>query len=966
MWKYYKTFTSIFTLLLISAGCTRVDEPTAVTGNQVMTLNLSGYAGTTSDSESTIHSAYVYIFNPGGILENPGNIAVSGSSVIDGAGNLDASWTVPVGKKKVYVITNPPASMESRIPVSGSPDENTVTSLMALHTDFASDLEATKTKGFLMTGVKEINVTNEGSSADMEIEHRHAKIELNIRPSADMSDDAVTVKSVALIRQNWDLTFFGEAAVQQQEDKEVQEVNMPLQNGTEEYTHVCSFYTGPRPVSIDTRPLALDIELDINGVNDHYLVYLNTGATGGGTVNADENPIAIESNHLYRINTTLSQQSISFGITVEDWTDEAVEGNIGGADIGIDSCIVLKPGHENTVSLHSFNGEVTIRLSDKARSLGFAIKDADVTTGDLQIEAGSGLSDIVIQTPQKYFGGEEYYMTVLSGGLRYRLPLRPFIKNSRFEVTGDFGFTYEGGQKGYTVVSVGNYDDESMKIAIPWSAEFSEDGTEWMQDKPEWVTEFTSQGEEEIKEYNTSVSRQTVVYSDPHNEVLQNAAPVTGKNLAANPNGSITTANCYIVNAPGSYTLPVVYGNGIVNGQDNRTAYYGCIDSDFNSMTSAYIADNTHLNLSNPEAVLVWTDAEGLVQNVKLVNNKTISFDIPQDKIRQGNAVIAFKTAGRIRWSWHIWVTDYVPFLLDAEPYDPDVTPKDKRIMNNDNEAFYIMPVNLGWCDGEKSSYARRDIKIRFTQEYTGDTLESDIIQEAIDIYEHGNNPYYQYGRKDPMLPIMLSYDMVTWADKVVYPTGAFTRYNQQADISTAIMNPAAFFAYDGDWCAKEYYTLWNTQHTDAARTTKTVYDPCPPGYCVPPNKVFSGMSLNGERLLGDVALGNKANSPMKTEQEIRNRFGFVFYCKNLSGAGQYDPTWGEFFIPMMGSRYFDTGASDRPNTGFFWTSYSAKEMSGVSKVARNVSAGILVVDPYDNSNRAFGLPVRPMREPGY
>ena len=36
---------------------------------------------------------------------------------------------------------------------------------------------------------------------------------------------------------------------------------------------------------------------------------------------------------------------------------------------------------------------------------------------------------------------------------------------------------------------------------------------------------------------------------------------------------SQNTANCYIVNAPGTYKLPLVYGNAIKDGTDNTTTY---------------------------------------------------------------------------------------------------------------------------------------------------------------------------------------------------------------------------------------------------------------------------------------------------------------------------------------------------------------------------------------------------------
>ena len=35
------------------------------------------------------------------------------------------------------------------------------------------------------------------------------------------------------------------------------------------------------------------------------------------------------------------------------------------------------------------------------------------------------------------------------------------------------------------------------------------------------------------------------------------------------------TANCYVIRKPGKYKFPIVYGNAIKNGEDNKEAYEG-------------------------------------------------------------------------------------------------------------------------------------------------------------------------------------------------------------------------------------------------------------------------------------------------------------------------------------------------------------------------------------------------------
>lgn len=60
-------------------------------------------------NEVAVGSAWVYIFNEHGALENPGRTAVlpapSGSAA-DGSGRLNDTWRVTVGRKDIYVLLN--------------------------------------------------------------------------------------------------------------------------------------------------------------------------------------------------------------------------------------------------------------------------------------------------------------------------------------------------------------------------------------------------------------------------------------------------------------------------------------------------------------------------------------------------------------------------------------------------------------------------------------------------------------------------------------------------------------------------------------------------------------------------------------------------------------------------------------------------------------------------------------------
>lgn len=124
-----------------------------------------------------------------------------------------------------------------------------------------------------------------------------------------------------------------------------------------------------------------------------------------------------------------------------------------------------------------------------------------------------------------------------------------------------------------------------------------------------------------------------------------------------------------------------------------------------------------------------------------------MKFRVEQDFIKQGNAVVAvLDDSDRIMWSWHIWVTDYK--LGD-----------DLKTIEKSSRSYKMLPVNLGWCDGESlSSYEGRSVKVRFTQEETNKTEIITITQTPYSVSTAGNAPYYQWGRKDPMLPCPVGY----------------------------------------------------------------------------------------------------------------------------------------------------------------------------------------------------------------
>ena len=233
----------------------------------------------------------------------------------------------------------------------------------------------------------------------------------------------------------------------------------------------------------------------------------------------------------------------------------------------------------------------------------------------------------------------------------------------------------------------------------------------------------------------------------PGNVELKAAAEVSDVDLSGDLEN---TANCYVINAAGTYKFPLVYGNGLKDGNDNKQAYEGkaFVNHLGLPITSPYICKNQDENgtpLSAKDACLVWQDWKGLVTDIQLEaaeegEKPYVSFKVDKNTIHQGNAIIAVRDAEeRIMWSWHIWVTDI--------KLDEDV----ETVQSNGSLENVFLTVDLGACDKVVTQYEERSVTVRITQEKTGETAEFVIRQDEY-LHRFYDQTYYQWGRKDPML----------------------------------------------------------------------------------------------------------------------------------------------------------------------------------------------------------------------
>jgi uncharacterized protein (TIGR02145 family) len=326
---------------------------------------------------------------------------------------------------------------------------------------------------------------------------------------------------------------------------------------------------------------------------------------------------------------------------------------------------------------------------------------------------------------------------------------------------------------------------------------------------------------------------------------------------------------------------------------------------------------------------------------------KWLNFHIDASSIKQGNAVIAVaNSSGTIMWSWHLWITDYVPRAGDVNVYPyTDYRPA--------SGYYSMMPRNLGWVEGSTITgttvYDAESVYVRFVNE-SGSAVMTITRPEG---YSGGSStnaghcPYYQWGRKDALLPSNGSGN----TDLTCYGKYAtFENTGSKQTVGTSIQNPYRHYGYGSgsphDWCSVTDQNNWwfvgNTLTTvNAEKVIKSIYDPCPAGYHMPESGAFTGFTTTG---------GSTSTS---SEFNVSGSFSKGW---NFLSNGTGSPT---IFFPAAGFRYYSTGALN--NVGSFggsWTAVPSGNNNG-----RYPYFESSLVNPQNGSRRSYGCTVRPVKD---
>ena len=411
------------------------------------------------------------------------------------------------------------------------------------------------------------------------------------------------------------------------------------------------------------------------------------------------------------------------------------------------------------------------------------------------------------------------------------------------------------------------------------------------------------------------------------------------------------TANSYICRKAGqAYTFnATVQGNGTPTpGNDGLASTTG--DNNYTPTVLTPSAGYTAKVLWSMGGITPSTDTDGgdatNVDNglYSVIKKGSLAYDastgyitfettaatLPADA---GNAVIGLFSGTTLLWSWHIWFTDYNP---DVQ-YDAY-----KTAAAGHPNPLLMMKYNLGATD------------------------QSGALSNVANAYKHGFN--YQWGRKDPFLGGVTETTNCTAGTQYYYNKAAgvadFVYNGTGGSLALGYGNPMRFYigsAEPYDWQGSTLKNdLWgnpgitwvgtSTSFINSESGIKTCFDPCPPGWKVPPRGTWNTIFAT------TVVTHSGSDTP-----NVLGSFsmGYNFYYTAVgSGPTTFYPALGSQNSRSTGTPMYGVGSN-----GYYWCSSPASNSSYYAAAAGSMLLNAWVWPLRSVYDRACGFGVRCAQE---
>ena len=527
----------------------------------------------------------------------------------------------------------------------------------------------------------------------------------------------------------------------------------------------------------------------------------------------------------------------------------------------------------------------------------------------------------------------------------------------------------------YSIKSYREDPATHVQQAVAWKVvgyDANGDGTFSMAEKPAWLTSLSKtegDGGTAADQGTATLTKDVTDLLAKRNKGLKEATALGSSSAPydlSTKGGSVarSTANSYVISAPGHYRIPLVYGNAIENGSTNANAYTSHAAAG-NSYVLYNFKDHNNQNITDPwiektngganngvdGAEVVWADAADLVHlsstpiSHDASGNAFLDFEVKQSDIQSGNAVVAVtKGSGAsktVLWSWHLWFA-----------------PKDAldkiKVTNHQNVDYYFTKETLGWkpTQWSGSTYDKaRTVKVKVVQTIkNGGVAQETVINitQNPGNVKKGATTLYQFGRKDAF-PGVATSDLKAG--------GITENAGDNMTISNNIQNPDKFYIYGSSlWTNYGYYNLWSADNTVTGGynqgndnpVVKTVYDPCPVGFKMPANNAFTGFTTTGQNSTSQSEMNVDGTDDW---QQWTNNFGHNFWTNSSKTA--------TINFPASGLRFSSDGSLNLVGDfGYYWSAGPNDTNNGCYLSFNSGS-----VNPLGIYTRAYGFAVRAVSE---
>ncbi|PIN29381.1 hypothetical protein [Prevotella intermedia] len=519
---------------------------------------------------------------------------------------------------------------------------------------------------------------------------------------------------------------------------------------------------------------------------------------------------------------------------------------------------------------------------------------------------------------------------------------------------------------------------DGTRQAVPWKVigyDADNDGTFTMAEKPAWMTNLSKENGDGGTAAETGTATLTKEVTDllkKRNDGLKNATPLGNAGNyydLSTKGGSVprSTANCYVISAPGHYRIPLVYGNAITGGVTNSNAYISSApptiitgadiilhnfkDHLGNNITDPWIEKtNGRANAGVNGAKIVWADEANLVHlgSAPIVydnNDAFLEFEVKAADIKSGNAVVAVTKNGTVVWSWHLW------FAPQSALTPIPVTNYQNVVYNFTTEAIGWKPITWSGSTYDKPRTVKARVEQTIANNGTKQITDITITQKPGNV-RTGQTTLYQFGRKDAF-PGM---------DETQLPQGSINKNaGNNMSIINGIQNPQNFYVNGSSWyglppAGYSYYNVWSADNTTTGGNddvvVKTIYDPSPAGFKIPASNAFTGFTVNGQNTPFSGADYSAFNVDGTTDlQQYQNNFGHNFWTNSSKTA--------TIFFPTTGYRVTNNGALLNMDYGCYWAAVPCNyTYMSCMLFTRSVLKPL-----NDAATRTYGFAARPVSE---